>query len=202
MNILCGVATIILPIIIGLIKTTIRIRKGNEFRLGYFLKVVFLSWMVTTFTLAVLLMLSEIIVTSKLRNAYTKEVVEKSYELVSFNSDESEYSELKGSMFLLSGSIYGKSGTIEEYRYWYRRSDGGILPGRITSEEVTIVVYETDEVSPRYEIYTGRKELPDEFPNREVYEFFNFCSVEEDVIEYRFYVPVGTFVKAGMYSLE
>lgn len=135
------------------------------------------------------------------RAVYVDSITE-TYELVSFNSYDQEFSEFKGSMFLLSGSVSGKAGTFQEYRYWYKRSDGGMIPGNITNEEVNIVVYETNEISPRFEIYEGKKVLPEDFKNRALYEFLDLDWIEEGVTEYRFYVPVGTFVNAANYVIE
>ena len=135
------------------------------------------------------------------RAVYVDSITE-TYELVSFNSYDQEFSEFKGSMFLLSGSVSGKAGTFQEYRYWYKRSDGGMIPGNITNEEVNIVVYETNEISPRFEIYEGKKVLPEDFKNRALYEFFDLDCIEGGVTEYRFYVPVGTFVNTAKYVIE
>lgn len=135
------------------------------------------------------------------RAVYVDSITE-TYELVSFNSYDQEFSEFKGSMFLLSGSVSGKAGTFQEYRYWYKRSDGGMIPGNITNEGVNIVVYETNEISPRFEIYEGKKVLPEDFKNRALYAFFDLDWIEEGVTEYRFYVPVGTFVNAANYVIE
>ena len=145
------------------------------------------------------LFVSEVIIDSK---SYTEEIVE-TYPLVSLNTASENRSEFKGSIFLLSGTVYGESEEVRKYQYCYKREDGGMLFGEITSEEATVVVYETDEVSPRYDIYRGERVLPSDFHNRELYEFL--CvdkKTDNDVIEYRFYVPVGTFIRSGSYILE
>lgn len=128
----------------------------------------------------------------------------RSYDLVSFDTRTSVEGNVDGSMFLLCGSVSGEITSVKKYEYWYKRSDGGILPGSITADEATIVVYETNEVKPQYVIYEGTKRVSDDIPlGRGFFKFFGLESYTKDgVNEYRFYVPEGTFVKSGSYEIE
>lgn len=132
---------------------------------------------------------------------YSEEQVQ-TYELVSFDSQNASQAELKGSMFLLCGNVSAESEIVRFFEYWYVREDGGILPGRITDDKANVVVYETNEVSPQYVVYSGKRSVPDDSEYKKILKFFSMDSICEEETEYRFYVPVGTFVRNGSYNIE
>ena len=91
--------------------------------------------------------------------------------------------EFSGKFLICFGGMSGNVTTSENtvYKYWYQRSDGGILAGVIdmASEDVEwVVVYEDDEATPKVEIWQD----------------FGRPDYKIKHIEYRFTIPSGTFV--------
>lgn len=112
----------------------------------------------------------------------------ESYELVSANvqTNLQTNGELTGVYLFGTGITSGNVSTEYSpvYQYWYKREDGGIMSGVINYSELTdpdeviVVVYEDDNISPKVEIYENG------------YNPFN----RNHKVEYRFTVPTGTFV--------
>lgn len=111
-----------------------------------------------------------------------------SYELVSANvqTNLQTNGELTGVYLFGTGITSGNVSTEYSpiYQYWYKREDGGIISGVIDyseftdPEEIVVIVYEDDEISPKVEIWENG------------YNPFN----RNHRVEYRFTVPTGTFV--------
>lgn len=112
----------------------------------------------------------------------------ESYELVTMEYTVSSSESAKASGFLFFSYSSGEE-TTEEYRYMYKRADGGIIKGTIdytefyNPENVTVLIYEDDSQEPKLEIWRN----------------FDLESVTEDGdpysrTEYRFTIPTGSIV--------
>ncbi len=103
-----------------------------------------------------------------------------SYDLVAAKVQTNTIGKFSGKFLVCYGYM---SGSIENnntvYKYWYKRSDGGIITDTIEQTSLRkIVVYEDDDIAPKIEIW--------EDLSRKWYEWSD--------TEYRFTIPSGTFV--------
>lgn len=113
--------------------------------------------------------------------------LDETYYLVAANVNNKTQTKekLSGSFLLGIGEISGENKTEEKeiYKYWYKRSDGGILCKEINSRDpnITVVVYENDSIAPNVEVWRNESRF-------------------EEKIEYRFTIPSGSYV--NMYDLQ
>ena len=121
--------------------------------------------------------------------------LECSYELVAVKANvQTQVSGEFSSIYVLG--IGGGSGTADVkttkvYDFWYKRDDGGIIPDTIDLESYTcpenvkIVIYESDSVKPKFEIW--RNEYAREYGDGSGWS--SDCRTE-----IRFTIPTGAFV--------
>lgn len=119
--------------------------------------------------------------------------LECSYELVAAKTNiQTQTSESISGIYVLGfGGISKKADikTTKVYDFWYKRDDGGIIPDTIDlesynyPENVKIVIYESDFINPKFEIWRNKdakKYRDGKFPD---------CKTE-----IRFTIPRGSFV--------
>ena len=100
----------------------------------------------------------------------------ESYELVAMEYNISTRENANAYGFLLFFSYSSEEETTEEYRYMYKRADGGMMNGIIDSyNSGTVVIYEDDSSTPKLEVWTKGSGLLKE-------------------TEYRFTIPTGSIV--------
>lgn len=164
-----------------------RIAQACKGKFGYFLVVFgYIVFVVIVVTLVVLLLIMTLSEADTIDEDEFQMI--ESYELVSANvqTNLQTNGELTGVYLFGTGITSGNVSTEYSpiYQYWYKREDGGIISGVIDyseftyPEEIVVIVYEDDEISPKVEIWENG------------YNPFN----RNHRVEYRFTVPTGTFV--------
>ena len=171
------------------------------------------------FSLAVILGVTLLLVSGCISNAEREQLLQEeetnipvvtelkcieSYGLVSAKLEyhTTEHGSLSGHYLFCFG---GMSGSYEKittpiYKFWYQRSDGGILEGTIDMSKypypktVSIVVYENDSIKPKFEIW--RNDLATQYGDGERKSiYFRYAKkTAYPKTEFRFTIPKGTFV--------
>ena len=138
-----------------------RIAQACKGKFGYFLVFGYIVFVVIVVTLVVLLLIMTLSEADTIDEDEFQMI--KSYELVSANvqTNLQTNGELTGVYLFGTGITSGNVSTEYSpiYQYWYKREDGGIISGVIDyseftyTEEIVVIVYEDDEISPKVEIW-------------------------------------------------
>lgn len=172
-----------------------------------------------SFNLAIILVVALLLVSGCISNAEKKQLQKEeessipvitelkcieSYGLVAAKLEchTTERGSLSGHYLLCFGGMSGNYDKITKpiYKFWYQRSDGGILEGTIDMKQypypktVQIVVYEDDSIKPKFEIW--RNDLATEYGDGQINsKYFRFAKKTcYPKTEFRFTIPTGTFV--------
>lgn len=127
----------------------------------------------------------------------------ESYELIATKVQYTSetHSKLSGGFLLCFGLVSSESSTFTKpiYQYWYKRPDGGILPGTIDfssyelPQNVSIVVYENDTIAPKVEIWRNSLSAI-KGDGKDYWWRDSKDTLYYPKTEFRFTIPPGTFV--------